>query len=250
MPRVLRALLVVLALAGVAAGLRALNVWEHLDVESMRRLVDAWDPLGPLVFMSVMITGFFIPGPEILLVAVGGALFGPVWGFAYSWIAAVLGTTATFLLVRYTAQAWAQRALAERFARLRALDDRLERHGLVTVCGLRLVLFLAPPLNWALGASRVGVRDYLLGTAIGILPGIGLTVILADRITEAGSATDLLDWTVLAPGLALAVLITSGVVVGRRVLGGSRERPDAIGGQADGRPAGKRGAVERVPHRG
>ena len=82
----------------------------------------------------------------------GGVLFGPCWGFVYSWVASVVGTTATFLLVRYTAQAWAQRALRDRFPRLRALDDRLARHGVRDRWSLlRLLLFLAPPLNWALG---------------------------------------------------------------------------------------------------
>lgn len=250
MPRLLRALVAVLMIAGAVAGLRALDVWEHLSVDSMRRLVDAWGPLGPLVFMAIVIAGFFIPGPEILLVAVGGALFGPGRGFAYAWIASVVGTSATFLLVRYTAQGWAQRALAERFPRLRALDDRLERHGVATVVFLRLLLFLAPPLNWALGASRVQVRDYVLGTAIGILPGIGLTVVLADRITGAGSASELLGWDVLGPGLVLALLIVCGAVVGRRLLGRSRRGREATPGQPDDRAAGEPRAVERVPHRG
>jgi phospholipase D1/2 len=152
-------------------------------------------------------------------------------------VASVVGTAATFLLVRYTAQAWAQRALRERFPRLRALDDRLERHGVATVVLLRLVLFLAPPLNWALGASRVRVRDYVVGTAIGVLPGIGLTVFLADRITAAGSTSELLDWDVLGPAVILALLIAIGVRVGRRLLGGSRAGADTAS-QADRRATG------------
>lgn len=250
MSRVLRLVLVALALAGVVAAIRWLNLWDHLSVDSMRALVDAWGPLGPLVFVSVFVAGFFIPGPEILLVAVGGVLFGPTRGFVYAWLASVLGTAATFLLVRYVAQAWAQRALSERFPRLRALDHRLERHGVAMVVLLRLLLFLAPPLNWALGASRVRLHDFVLGTAIGVLPGIGLTVVLADRITAAGSAADLLDWSVLGPGLALAALTVCGVVIGHRLLGGSRPGHEAAGRQADGRPAGKRRPVEGAHHGG
>src|SRR5262249_61071298 len=108
------------------------------------------------------------------------------------------------LLVRYRAPAGAQRALPDRLPRLRALDARLQRHGLVTVVVLRLLLFLAPPLNWALGASRVATADYILGTALGIVPGIGLTVYLADRVTDAGSATELLTAEILGPAIALA----------------------------------------------
>jgi phospholipase D1/2 len=249
MPRVLRAVLVTLALAGAIVGLAWLDLWEHLSVESMRTVIEAWGALGPLVFIAIFVAGFFVPGPEILMVAVGGVLFGPLRAFAYAWIAAVVGTGVTFLLVRYTAQDWVQRALRERFPRLRALDDRLERHGLATIVLLRLLLFLAPPLNWALGASRVGVRDYLLGTALGILPGIGLTVFLADRITETGSAAGLLDWQILVPAVALALLIALGMAAGRRLLGGSRRR-DPRRRQADRRAAREHAAIERAQQRG
>jgi phospholipase D1/2 len=248
MPRALRAVLIALGLAGAVLALSWLDLWQHLSVDSMRTLVEAWGPLGPLVFIAVFVAGFFVPGPEILVVAVGGVLFGSLRGFAYAWVAAMVGTAVTFLLVRYTAQAWVQRALRERFPRLRALDDRLERHGLATIVLLRLLLFLAPPLNWALGASRVSVRDYVLGTALGILPGIGLTVFLADRITEAGSAAELLDWQILVPAVALGLLTAIGVTTGRRLLARSR-RQDARGGQADRRAAGEHAAIKRA-HQG
>jgi uncharacterized membrane protein YdjX (TVP38/TMEM64 family) len=227
MPRVLRGVLLVLLIAAAVGVMRWLDPWKHVSLEAIRSLVDAWGPLGPLVFVAIFIAGFFIPGPEIVLVAVGGVLFGPVHGFVYAWVAAVVGTTVTFLLVRYVAQAWAQRAMRQRFPRLRALDDRLEEHGVVAVVLLRLLLFLAPPLNWALGATRVGVRDYVLGTAIGILPGTGLTVFLADRITSASSADELLAWEIVLPGTILIVLIVAGLTVGRRLLGPSRAGQEA-----------------------
>src|SRR5262249_10299202 len=112
---------------------------------------------------------------------------------------------------------------------IRTLDDRLERRGVATVIVLRLLLFLAPPLNWLLGASRVRTTDYVLGTALGILPGIGLTVFLADRITAADSAAQLLTVQILAPAILLAVLLVSGVAVGRRLLRPSAAREHAAG---------------------
>jgi phospholipase D1/2 len=250
MPPALRAALLVVGLAAVVGGLSWLDVWQHLSLESMRTLIDAWGPLGPVVFIAIFVAGFFIPGPEILLVAVGGVLFGAGPGFVYAWAASVIGTATTFLLVRLVAQSWAQRALRERFPRLRALDNRLERHGVVTVVVLRLLLFLAPPLNWALGASRVRTRDYVLGTAIGVLPGIGLTVLLADRITAAGATSELLDWDVVAPAVVLAALTIAGLRVGRRLLAASPAGAEDAGGKAHGRAAGEDAAVKRVHHGG
>src|SRR5262249_62188648 len=145
MRRSVRPVLGAAAFVTVVVVLWRLDLWSRVTVESMRALVDAWEPLGPLVFIAVFIAGFFIPGPEIVLVALGGVLFGAMWGFVYSWIASLLGTTLVFVLVRYTAQAWVQRALRDRLPRLRAFDDRLERHGVGTLGVRRLRAFAAPP---------------------------------------------------------------------------------------------------------
>src|SRR5262249_18234443 len=249
MPRLLRAVLVTIAITAVVVAMRRLHLWDHFSIDRMRALVDSAGAFGPLVFIGIFIAGFFLPGPEILMVAFGGVLFGTVWGFVYSWIACILGTAAPFVLVRYSAQAWAQRALHNRFPRIRALDDRLERHGVATVILLRLLLFLGPPPRWSLGGSRVRTRDYVRGTGIGILPGIGLTVFLADRISDAGSSSELLTLEVIAPAAALAVLIAIGITVGRRMLRRSVARHAAAGGQADGRASPQARAVERGQQR-
>jgi phospholipase D1/2 len=213
--------LVVLLVAGAVAALLFFGPPAWLSVEGMRRAVEAAGPLGPLVFIAVFVAGFFIPGPEILFAALGGVLFGTVAGFAYAYVACLVGTTATFLIVRYTAQEWAQRALRDRFEWVRALDDRLAHRGVGTVLGLRLVLFLAPPLNWTLGATRVRTSHYVLGTAIGIVPGLAIAVYLGDLLGAAGSLSDLLRPGIIVPALAALLFAVTIGVAAHRLLGRS-----------------------------
>ena len=245
MPRLLRAALVVVVITAVLMTMRHLHLTDHLSIERMRALIDSAGPLGPLVFIAIFISGFFLPGPEMISVAFGGVLFGPLWGFVYSWIACIIGTALPFILVRYGAQEWAQRALHDRFPRIRALDDRLQRHGVLTVALLRLVFLLAPPLNWSLGATRVLFRDYVLGTGIGILPGLVLTVFLASRIADTGFSSELLTLEVIGPAAALAVLIGIGVAVGHRMMRRSAAARQASGGETNGRPTREPRPVER-----
>jgi len=245
MPRLLRAALVAIVIAVVLMTMRRLHLTDHLSIERMRALIDGAGPLGPLVFIAIFISGFFLPGPEMISVAFGGVLFGTVWGFVYSWIACVIGTALPFILVRYGAQEWAQRALHDRFPRFRALDDRLEHHGVLTVALLRLVFFLAPLLNWSLGATRLLFRDYVIGTGIGILPGIGLTVFLADRIAETGFSSELLTLEVVGPAAVLAVLIGIGVAVGHRMMRRSAAARQASGGESNGRTTREPRPIER-----
>jgi uncharacterized membrane protein YdjX (TVP38/TMEM64 family) len=220
MRRLLRPIVLLAVVGGMVWAYRALGLRERLTIDGMRALVDAHGPYGPLVFMAVCVAGIFLHVPEIVLIALGGVVFGAVPAFAYGWAASLIGATATFLLVRYVARDRFQAALGGRLARLRALDDRLERHGFRTVLVLRLVLFLAPPLNWALGATRVPAAQYVAATALGVVPGIATTVFFADAIANRPAGSGGLSPALLAGG-AMAVVLAVGAVVRRRVGGPS-----------------------------
>jgi uncharacterized membrane protein YdjX (TVP38/TMEM64 family) len=218
MPRP-RLLLLVAAIAALAWAYRALDLAQHASVQGLRALVEAHAPYGPLVFIGVCILGVFLHMPEIVLVAAGGILFEASRAFAYAWIATVVGATATFLLVRYVARDSFQRVLVGRFARLRTLDDRLATHGFVTVLALRLVLFMAPPLNWALGATRVRLGHYVAGTALGVVPGIATAVFFAESIASRGPEEELVGGGTLLAGLLIVGFLATAAIVSRRLLG-------------------------------
>jgi uncharacterized membrane protein YdjX (TVP38/TMEM64 family) len=52
--------------------------------------------------------------------------------------------------------------------RVRALLDRLDRRPILTVALLRLIMWVAPALNYALALSSVRYRDFAIGSAIGL----------------------------------------------------------------------------------
>jgi len=215
----LRRLVPILAGVALVAALAYGGLFDRMRAENLRSEIEAWGALGPLAFMGLMICGFFVPAPLIVLVGIGGAVFGAASAFVYGWIAAIVGTTLSFLLARGVFYRYT-RGIAEsdRFRRLRAIDGRLAEHGFVTVLGLRLLFFLAPPLSWLLGVTRVRLRDYLLGTAIGITPGLGVTVYLGDAVSEAESARALLTPQIVVPGLLVGAFLIASGVFGRRFL--------------------------------
>jgi uncharacterized membrane protein YdjX (TVP38/TMEM64 family) len=218
--RALRPLVAGALFALVVVAIARSGVFADVSAHALRARIESWGALAPFAFIALMVAGFFLPGPEIVLVALGGAVFGATEGFVYSWIGAVVGTFLPFLVVRHGLGRYTQRPDGVRFARLRAIDDRLVERGFATVVLLRLLLFLAPPLNWALGATRVRVRNYVLGTAVGITPGVGVASYFGDALTEAGASSRLLSAEVLVPAVLILVLLVAGFVRGRRLLGG------------------------------
>src|SRR5262249_21732172 len=101
--------------------------------------------------------------------------------------------------------------------KLQTLDARLGKHGFSALLILRLVpLFPFNGLNFGCGLTSIRLRDYVLATAIGILPGTFVYQFLfarfGEKILQEGFAwSDLLDWQI---GIALALFAVF-IVIGK-----------------------------------
>ena len=223
MPRAVRAVLVALAVAAIVAAGYVFDLSAYVTVDGMRALIARWEPYGPLVFMGICIAGILLHMPEIVFIAVGGIVFGPLLGFVYGWTASIVGTTLSFCIARYVLRSSVERSLRHgRFKRLQDLDQRLYRNGFRTVLVLRLLLFMAPPLNWALGISAVRLGHYVAATALGVVPGITLTVLSAGEFAEHGMRALLHPRTAIPIALAVAFFVAA-AVLSRRTL--ARDEP-------------------------
>lgn len=216
----LRAVLLVLLLVGGISAQHGFDLARYASVGGLRALVEAYASYEPLVYMGACVVGILLHLPGIVLIGAGGVLFEGLPAVVYGWVASVIGTTAMFLVVRYLLRDTVGRAATGRFARLRDLDERLERHGFSTVLVLRLVFFLAPPLTWALGASRVRLPAYLAGTALGVLPGTWATVFLAGSIASREPGAGLFGGRTAVAGLVVVGGLLLGAVGSWRLRGG------------------------------
>jgi phospholipase D1/2 len=141
--------------------------------------------------------------PLTLLIAITAALYSPWVAVPLSLAGALASGAATFAVGRGV-----RRGLVRHIAgpRLGALTARLRKRGLLAVLLVRL-LPVAPytVVNIVAGASRIRWRDFLLGTALGLLPGLVLTSAFVDRAIAA----------VVAPSartLATLVLVLAAIV--------------------------------------
>jgi uncharacterized membrane protein YdjX (TVP38/TMEM64 family) len=207
--RLLRSLLLGIVLVGIVWGAWRLVPPGQISIEGMRALLDAHAPYGALVFMAMVVAGIFtrVPMMATLLIGMGAIVLGRLSAFVYGWVAALVGTTGTFLFVRYVARDYLQRVLYGFSTRLQALDDRLTRHGFRTVLALRLVFGLAPLLNWGLGLTGIRGRHYVAGTALGVVPNIAIAVFFADYAATLSTANGLPSARVLLGSLAAIAIV-------------------------------------------
>lgn len=119
----------------------------------------------PLLYAGLTVLLF----PGAVITAAGGALFGVLLGTALTLVGATAGATAAFLIGRRLGRTQVERIAGRRIG---ALDAWLERWGLLAVIYVRLLpVFPFNALNYAAGVTALRTRDYVLGTAIGIIPG-------------------------------------------------------------------------------
>ncbi len=188
----------------------------YFNLETIRSIVQSLVPYGPLVFIGLCIAAILFHLLEVVFIAIGGVLFGGTGGFALGWIGSPVGSTGSFLRARNCLREALQRAVSSRFKRVQALDERLEHRGFQTVLALRLMLFMAPPLNWAIGVTRVRFRHYILGSALGVIPCIAVTSYAADSIVRAGSfSAAFTPGTLLLFSLVLLLLILISIAASR-----------------------------------
>jgi len=154
----------------------------------------------------------FIPGSILTLSA--GFLFGVVRGSIYVSVAATLGATLAFLIGRYFARQWVAARLAN-YPKFKAVDEAVAREGWKIVALTRLSpVFPFNLLNYAFGLTNGGVRDYVLASWAGTLPGTILYVYLGSlagdlsRVATGGTQRSAAEWALDAIGLLATIAVT------------------------------------------
>jgi uncharacterized membrane protein YdjX (TVP38/TMEM64 family) len=109
-----------------------------------------------------------------ILAGIGfGLWFGTFWSVVAATISAPLGV----LLSRWFAADWYHKRVEAKIERLRKLDETLGHNGFLVVMAVRLAHMLPFGLsNYALGLIKVSLMDVVLGTFLGSIPSIALSV--------------------------------------------------------------------------
>ncbi|MDQ2883538.1 MAG: VTT domain-containing protein [Actinomycetota bacterium] len=194
---------VILAGAGTVAGIVGLP-----DVERLRTGIASAGPGAPVLFVLLYAVATLAPVPKNVLATVAGVLFGLVLGVVVVLLGALLGALAAFALGRVLGRDAVERITGARVARVDAL---LRRRGLLAVLGVRLVPVLPfTAINYAAGLTGVRTRDYIVGTALGIIPGTIAFVALGTYGASPGS------WPFILAVIVLVVLTAGGAALARR----------------------------------
>lgn len=170
------------------------------DIDALRSRVAEAGAWGPALFLAVYVVLSLVPGTAAVLTVAGGALFGLVPGAALALLGALIGSVISFGVGRVLGREAVDRLIRGRLARVDAL---LRDHGLAAVLVVRLVP-LVPffAINYGAGLTGVRLRHFVLGSALGMVPGSLAYAALGAYGTD--------PWGLAAALTALVALVVGG----------------------------------------
>lgn len=163
-----------LAIAGVASG-----VTRDLSVDAIRAWMLGAGAAGVLLFVAAFALGTLVQIPGMLFVAAAALAYGTLAGAAVALVGAVISVAMSFWLVRTVGGKLLTEVDKPLMKRVLA---RLDRAPVRTVAVLRLVFWVAPPLNYALALSNVSGRAYLIGSAVGLIIPVTAAAVFVDAL--------------------------------------------------------------------
>ena len=174
----LAAALVLVALFATAAWKLPLRQW----AESFILWVRGFGSPGAFLYGLVYAAGTVLMIPGSALTAGAGLVYGTLIGVLIVSPASVLGATVAFLIARYFARNWVEKKL-QNYPKFTAIDRAVGKQGFKLVLLIRLQPVLPfVLLNYALGLTRVRLRDYVLASWLGMLPATIVYVYLGSAL--------------------------------------------------------------------
>jgi uncharacterized membrane protein YdjX (TVP38/TMEM64 family) len=199
---------ILVGLLALAAAWRWTPLSEWLDVDSATaaaRWMQA-QPFTPLIVLGTFVIASLAVVPVTLMIVSTVVVFGPWLGMVYAFAGSELAALATFGVGALLGRRRVGRLTGGRINRIsRAISNR----GVLTIVTLRIVP-VAPftVINIIAGVSEIRLRDFALGSFVGLMPGIFAMAFFTDRVVASirePSATSIIA-AIVVGSLAVAGL--------------------------------------------
>ncbi len=141
------------------------------DVKAVIKGTGAW---APLVFIGSSMILIGLGTPRLIFCSLGGLLFGFVEGLAFSHLASLAGSYATYLFARWGGGEWLKKKMSGR----PTISQFISESSIVKIFIARQLPVAGVLMNVLLGMARAPHAQFLIGSFLGFLPaGIVATLI-------------------------------------------------------------------------
>jgi uncharacterized membrane protein YdjX (TVP38/TMEM64 family) len=155
-----------------------------------------------LIYIGII--ALAMPGVPVLTM-VGGFLFGSLLGGVYASIGATVGTSISFLVIRYLLSNFIRGKYAER---LEKFNEKIRSHGVASYLLTMQLMGLIPyfVINALAGLADVSFTTFLWTTFVGSLPILFIYSFAGHQLCLVHSVNDVFSPTIIGLLLFLVVL--------------------------------------------
>jgi uncharacterized membrane protein YdjX (TVP38/TMEM64 family) len=164
---------------------------------------------APLLVVLAYTPASFIMFPRWIITMTAVLAFGPWHGLVYAFAGVIIAGICTFLPGRMVSRDTIRRLAGKK---LKPLTHFMERKGLIAVTILRLMPIAPFPIvNLVMGAMRVKLWHFVVGTIIGMMPGMLAATILSEQLAAAlEDPTRVNFWLIGAAVLVIVAVVFFG----------------------------------------
>jgi len=206
--QVVKITVVLLVLVSMAAAWRWTPLSTLIDGERLAAWARALkgSPMSYPAVVGAFVAGGLLMVPVTLMIGVTAMVFSPPWAAFYALSGCLSNALATYLIGAGLGRQ-AVRKLAGQ--RLNRLSRQMGEQGIWAMAVVRNIP-VAPfsIVNLIAGASHIRLRDFLIGTGLGMLPGILVITLFADRLLQSFKNPNWIN-TAVVSGLALVLILGS-----------------------------------------
>ena len=194
--------------------------WVNAQLDTLEETLNR--PYGPALYVLGTVGFILLQIPGVVPVILAALAYGPAEAFILTMLAVNIGMIATFLVARYFLRDYFAPKLEA--GRLNRFTKHLETNGILSMTFLRIALWMFPPMNWAIGATNIRIRDYIIGNLLGLAPIIFALQLATRRVRSIDSFWDLLRPETIAVVAVFVALLLAVVWVRRRYFSGGESR--------------------------
>ncbi|MFC0409621.1 VTT domain-containing protein [Roseomonas elaeocarpi] len=208
-PLLLKAALILVPLALIAVLWRYTPLAGMLSPGNIQAVIHGGGSFGPVAAVGLFLLLGFLAFPVNVLIVATAAAFGTWPGLAYAIGGALLSAAAMYGMGLKLGPELLRRFLGPRINRI---SQSVARNGILAVTVVRLMP-IAPfsLVNLVAGAMRIRFLDYMVGTFLGLLPGVVLMSAVGDRMGQILAHPTVGNVVILVAALAAWAGVTWGL---------------------------------------
>jgi phospholipase D1/2 len=206
--RIWLALIVLLLLFAAAAAWKWTPLADLIDVHRLSGWATSLrqSPARHFYMLGAYLIGSILLVPITVLILVTAIVFGPILGSLYSFVGCLAGATVTYMIGLFLGQDFVRKIAGRKWERVKR---KIDQSGILAVATLRL-LPVAPftVINIVSGAFKVPLRDYILGSLLGLMPGILIINFFAHQFENVIRNPGIGTFLALAALVGITILVT------------------------------------------